>query len=226
MSPPEIRPEDVAKYLPPRTTRWRGNPDVELCDEIVPISSVLNDFFDAAVPSGVVGSWKTFCPFADEHADGGADKQFRIYDTNQGWCFEQHGRLTPSRLIAIQREWGRVRAARWLLDHYGLRKRLNYRERFGEIAMLVEQRSRSSGNVQELAMVLREELASDPAFADVEFAENVRQQWRDCLAALDVLVARGADAEQLRRWYDVARARLQAAVLTAVQHTGYSEDGE
>jgi hypothetical protein len=215
----DVRPEDLAKYPVRRRIVTAGNPDIVLCDEQVPIQDVLEKFCDTHVPKSLVGSWKTRCPFAAEHADGGMDPGFRVYGTSTAFCFVMHGKFTPSSLLAFVTGWSRTRSAYYLLDSYGLRKKRSWRERWGEVSAEVERRQReSAGDVQELAMLLQAEMAEDAEYSGHEFDPAVREAWESCLAALDRLAEMSASPEILRQWYHVARGRLKAAVLTEVQH--------
>lgn len=215
-----VRPEDLAKYPVRRRMVTAGNPDVVLADQEIPIQDVLEKWCDTHVPRHLTGSWKTRCPFAAEHPDGGMDPGFRVYGSNTAHCFVMHGHFTPSSLLAFVTGWSRTRAANYLLDTHGLRKRRTYRERYGDVLREVEERERDrSGDVQELAMALQGELGEDERYSAHEFDPAVREAWEHCLKALDELARRSAGPEILRQWYHVAKGRLQAAVLTEVQQS-------
>lgn len=122
------------KYRPAEP-QVKTNWFVEKANSEVRIEDVLNDHFtmDTPVPYDA-RSWKTSCPFRDEHLDGGLDKQFRVYsDTNTCHCFESHGTFDPVRLWMQGPGVGQrfVEAAISLLEAYGIDTHTKtYQERF------------------------------------------------------------------------------------------------
>lgn len=207
--------EMAAKYPVRRILTTTGHPDIETCDEKVPIFDVLRDYCGLNVPGY---RYKTRCPFAVEHEDP-TERCFQVYESNTAWCFAHNRRWTPSLLLAHVRHWSRVRAAQFLVDKAGLNRKIGYQERYGAVSAAIEQKKEDVGDVQELAMTLQAELERDEAYQAVEYEQAVRDEWVLLLLALDRLAAAGASSEQLRSWYEVAGNRLRAVTLTAVQHT-------
>lgn len=126
------------KYRPQAVARpvdyW-----VEMANSKVRIEDVINEYFnpDLPVPYDAT-AWKTSCPFQEEHADHGFEKQFRVYsETNSCYCFKMHGHMDPvtlwqSRLPGTTRR----QAAIDLLETYGIEtKTRHWRERFRETQM-------------------------------------------------------------------------------------------
>lgn len=93
---------------------------IDRANREVSIFDVLEDYFDLYLPRDGA-SFKSHCPFSNEHADGGMDKGFRTYPgSNSSMCFVQHGYMPPARLFALKYGESQVRAAKRLLGYYGL----------------------------------------------------------------------------------------------------------
>jgi len=132
------RPAGLDKYRPDVTARpvdyW-----VALANEKVRIEDVINQYFhpDLPVPYGST-SWKTSCPFQEEHEDAGFEKQFRVYaDTNSCYCFKMHGHMDPVYLWQTRLPGAsRRQAAIDLLETFGVEtKTKHWRERMLERKM-------------------------------------------------------------------------------------------
>ena len=211
----DLLAEAAAKYPVRRQLLTANNSDIILCDERVPILEVLRQYTQVNVPGY---RYKAHCPFAAEHPEESqTERCFQVYESNTAWCFVHNQRYTSSQLLGLVRGWGRMRAARYLLDKYRVAPRLSYLERNAELLGWMERRQQSAGDVQELAMTLASELAEDPQYSEHEFDPPVRQGWVDVLEALRQLVAGGADADVLRSWYATSKAYLKRVVLTTVQ---------
>jgi hypothetical protein len=185
-----------------RSRRRRKSP-IERANEIS-VFDVLFDFFGINHPrSG--RSYKGYCPFAFEHPDGGLDKQFRTYpETNTAYCFEMHGQLTPVNLIAYRKELTHRRAAEFLLDHYGLSKPKDYRERWQR---LIDARSTPSAvtNGQDLVEALTVFLKQHPAYERCQYDDGFLSTLNSCLEVLDQILERKPEEELIRAWYDIAK---------------------
>ena len=222
----EVRPEDLAQFPVRRPVVTARNPDIPLCDEKVPILEVLRKY--TGLDTGY--RTKSRCPFAAEHQEGSeTERCFQVYETNSGWCFQHRVSYTPTKLVSLVLGCSRTRAANILLDRYGLKRKLAFQERFGDVARWAEAQ-RPYGDVQELATMLSAELAANDVYAAVEFDDDVREEWDSCLTALDRLRKAGPDA--LRRWYAVCKTRLLAVAarrlteVTQSRYDGVEEDEE
>lgn len=92
---------------------------IEESDKRVAIAPMLG--FSAG-DSNFWGSMKAHCPFGYLHADGGADKNFRIYfAANTAYCFEEALYLTPSILYSRLHDVSRLAAAKILCDKHGIK---------------------------------------------------------------------------------------------------------
>lgn len=121
----------MKKYLPSTDSQptYRTHWLVELADTSVRIEEVLR-LFDVHIPEGA-GSWKAFCPFSEEHEDGGVDRALRVFsESNSCMCFALHGPMTPSQVWEIHTGKSRVQASEALLERFGIpTRRPTYQER-------------------------------------------------------------------------------------------------
>jgi hypothetical protein len=214
----EVRPEDLAQFPVRRPIRTARNPDIPKCDEEISIFDVLRVYCGLDVP-GI--HYKSRCPFAAEHAEGTeTERSFQVYENNTGWCFQHQQRFTPTVLVMFAVGCSRTRAANLLMERYKIERHKSFQTRYGDVSRWVESRQQATGDVQELVAALSADLADEPVYAAVEFEDEVRQVWDHCLAVLDQ-VAPKATVDTLRRWYEVARARLlETARLTEVSQHG------
>jgi hypothetical protein len=174
----------------------------------VSIIDVLQDDFSIHVPfdDKLDRSWKTSCPFAYEHSDGGLDKQYRVYaHTNTSFCFEMHGLLTPVRLIAYKYTYSPQRAATSILEHYGLLKPKDYRERYQEL-VLARTREDSALQTEYLVEALQSSVrAVNP---DAQFDVAFQATFAEALSTLDDLAQRRVSLDDISKWYSAARTAL------------------
>lgn len=180
---------------------------IERADTEVSIFDVLADFFGMRVPREG-RSFKSRCPFADEHPDGGRlDKGFRTYPgSNSSMCFVVHGYMGPVRLVQLRFGLRAVTAADKILDAYGLSRPRPWRDRLREAMVEAEQRAAAPGTgdpahaVEALHIALRKE----PAYVTRQFDDDVLHAMDVVLDRLDVVMATG-DPDAVRRWYDAAK---------------------
>lgn len=184
-------------------------------DEIS-IYVVLKDFLDLNIPVTPEGSsWKTYCPWRQEHADGGMDKGFRVYpDTNSAMCFPLHGYLTPTRLVATQYSERPLSAAERLLRHYGLLKEAPWWERFEEVVRSREQVVPTINPAYAIA-TLHSVLKSRTDYASLQYSSSVRNGMAQVLIDLDAAVEKARAnpyvAEQsLKQWLENSVTYLTA----------------
>lgn len=169
----------------------------------VRIARVLQDLHGIHAPDEG-SSFKTWCPFAFEHADP-LDKNFRIYpNQNRCYCFAAHGGMNVVRLVEMSRDLRPVQAAQWVLNRYGIPAGVGWRERFEE--MLKERETRESvGAAQNIVE------AFHVALGETAMTGNARRL-EERLEELDELLGRGAGEEEVRAWYVQARAELREAL--------------
>lgn len=192
----------------------KKTPAMKLIDRAnaVSIFDVLEDFFDIAHPrSG--GSFKGYCPFRWEHADGGLDKGWRTYPTtNSSHCFPMHGMLTPVRLVQLKFDLRATRAAERILDNYGLLRPKSWRERYGRLVIEREQKERAAGNPQHAVEALSLALKAVPGYESRQFDSDVIRGMEIVLERLDEAV-QSDDPEAVRKWYRKAKQGM-ARVIT------------
>lgn len=171
----------------------------------VSVFDVLEDFFDIRVPREGV-SFKSRCPFAFEHPDGGLDKGWRTYPgSNSSMCFVMHGRMGPVRLIQMRYGLRAVPAADKILDQYGLSRPKPWRERYTAVLIEVEQRDNRpvTGDPAHAAEALNMALRKEPLWTTRQFDNDVLNAMEIVLDRLDAVIESG-DPEAVRRWYDKA----------------------
>lgn len=216
-----LNPEDFARYGSNKPSVTPASL-IDKADELVDIRDIYTDMGYSA-PSGEYSSWKIFCPFGDEHADGGMDKNCRLYPTtNNIYCWDSHGYLTSTRLYSRWKGIPRKKAAQILLEERGLLKRYNYREHWNELVDYREaQKEQSTGSEAYAVQALQMALNTDPRYGAVEFSAPVREAWTVVLEVLDVLCSREQlTIDQIQRWLDKAKARIQKAVDDASRYGG------
>lgn len=172
----------------------------------VPIFDVLADYFDKYVPREGA-SYKSRCPFGDEHPDGGMDKGFRTYPgSNSSNCFVMHGRMDPVRLVQMQQGVKAVRAADMILSRYGLNEHKPWRVRMSELAVEVEQRQARSvmGDPAHVVEALNIALRKEPEYVHRQFDADVLAAMEVVLDRLD-RVMQTEDPERVREWYGKAK---------------------
>lgn len=183
----------------------------------VKITAVLNDHFDVVVPSDIAPgtSWKTMCPFAWEHGDGGMDKNYRVYgSSNSSYCFAMHGQMNPVRLFQLKLDIRPVEAAQRLLEAYGQASGRSWRERYSELVDARERASHSVGSTPYLVEALHLALSKHPRYFESQFTTSFAQALEAELERLDYLLVQLAQSGEtetdsaVRRWYQEARENL------------------
>lgn len=165
----------------------------------VSVFDVLHDYFDIDHPRDG-GSFKGYCPFGFEHADGGIEKQWRTYPaTNTSYCFAGHGSLTPVRLVQIKKDVRATDAATDILRRYGLFTPRHFRERYAELVREREERTRQLGSPAYLVEALRTAVGDG--------AENPEAMER-VLQRLDEVLAADPTEAAVREWFHWARREL------------------
>jgi len=173
----------------------------------VPIQSVLRDLFGLFIPAGLERSWKTACPFAFEHPDGGVERNMRIYASNSAYCFAMHGFLTPVRIVQIRSEVGQARAAKILADRYGLAKREPYWVRMTQLVRDHSTQIQSAGSPTHAAAALQSALSRVESYASRQFDPDVTQAMEEELEKLDDVLRRRQEGG-VREWFRKALTRM------------------
>lgn len=165
----------------------------------VPIQSVLRDLFGLHVPFDLDRSWKTNCPFAFEHPDGGIDKNFRVYPSNSAYCFAMHGGLNPVRIVMIQRDLPAKKAAQHLADRYGLIGQEPYWKKMQRLVLESENERAGGGSPQHAVEAMQSALARLEGFTARQYDEDVLAVIEDRLEKLDLVIRSGVDGA-VRSW--------------------------
>ena len=179
----------------------------------VSVFNVLEDFFDLYLPREGE-SYKSRCPFGDEHEDGGLDKGWRTYPaTNSSFCFPMHGFMPPVRLVSLKYSERPVKSAERILRHYDLLRPKHFRHRYNDL--LVEKERRESqqtiGNPQHAVEALNMALAQIPAYTRRQFDADVMGAMEAVLGALNEVIARN-DPDVLREWYRKSMSALTRVI--------------
>lgn len=177
---------------------------IEYVDARVRIAVLMKDFFQVYVPDTEdTKSWKTYCPFANEHPDGGIDKNFRVFvGTNSAYCWTMHGYMTPCSIMAIFWGTSRLKAAKKLADMNGLGKR-PWRELFAELAAESELYIAPSGEyvIEALKMYLN----TKPEYVENKYDPNTVKLVSAILNTLETLLSKKPNEEHLREWLTKAK---------------------
>lgn len=178
----------------------------------IDIFTVLKDFFNIDVPSEGE-SFKSYCPFGEEHPDQGRDKSWRTYPaTNSSYCFTEHGVLTPVRLVQLQREEWASASAEFLLRKYDLLKPKPWRERYALLMERREQSETSMGNPQHAVEALQMALQNVEGYPSRQFDADVREGMEKVLGALEKVFASETPDQTLREWFTRAKRFMTATV--------------
>lgn len=205
-----ITAQDRAKYAP-EIKPYRPPTLIDKANEAVDIREIYNKLPGMYAPWGEYASWKVNCPFNYEHADGGMDKNCRIYGGQHLFCFAMHGIITPVYLWARLNAMPSKRAAEELLEQRGLLRNLNYWEKWEQLTTAPQH---SSGSQNYAITALRKELQTDNEYAEHEYDESVRQAWVYALSTLDQLwVLSEGDVEYfaLEKWLNQSTKRIRSA---------------
>jgi hypothetical protein len=202
------------KYRRPRTSTdapWEA-PVVLLANREVSVIAVLNDYFRTHIPIDAEG-WKTYCPFAREHEDGGIDKQFRVYhSSNSGHCFALHGTLDPVRLWRQRRPYGSLTdAAQDLLDTYGVEyRRKPWRERWAELHEAPEE---TGIDAKAVVAAFTTWLNAQPDYLERQYDEDVLLSVNFVLSRVHGVCAQATTIGEVESW--LARAKTVVTTVCA-----------
>lgn len=145
------------------------------------------------------GNAKIHCPFGFYHADGGQSKSFRIYETNNCYCFACDESFRPVTLYARAKDISLDDAAEIIL------------EASGYIAPTPE--ARWADLVSETVQVNQDSLAEalklycqrvDPLWEVKQFDDKVAHKFRQCLELLPNV----RTVEQIRQWRAAANQAM------------------
>lgn len=190
------------------------DPFVTHINSKVNLSTVFKEYFSIYVPDlgDMRTSWKTRCPLGYAHADGGLDKNFRVYpSSNRAYCFEMHGTLTPCRLMSLH--WGisQKNAAKRLANEYGLGKQ-HWRKRLPDVLINLysEQAIGDKAAIRQALSIYVDSLNLSP---DKKYASKYLQLMPKIYASLDSLYESDPDEETIKKWLVKAKQILYTATL-------------
>lgn len=212
-----ITDADLAKYAPDRT-RTHKPTLIDKANEVVDIRDIYNEMQSGSLaPSGEYSSWKIWCPFGYEHADGGLDKNCRLYPPTHIYCWASHGVIRPTYLYARWKGMPQKKAAEELLKARGFLTERNFRAWWNELVDERDQKQHSRLGAQTFAIqALQQALATDSLYQQEEYSEPVRSAWVLVLAKLDLLWQKPeTDAIILNQWLTRSTARIKAAAQEA-----------
>lgn len=182
----------------------------------VSVFDILRDEFKMRVPNIDPGSsWKISCPFAFEHADGGMDKNCRVYGTGNLYCFAQHGQLTPVRIFQMKYDLSYRDAAMAVLEAYNLARPRPYWERFKDLLEARTGPSRGLGELQSVVDALHLATSQHPLYAERQYSPEFMAAMNHELRRLDAVVAQVPPSDLtsvISLWYSKAKASLWAAL--------------
>lgn len=198
-----ITDSDRAKYALP-VKKYGPKSLIEKADEAVDIRDIMKQM-KLWAPTGTFYSYKINCPFAYEHADGGLDKNCRLFGSTNIFCWAEHGYLTPTRLYARWKHIPQKRAAEILLDERGLLYK-GWRNWWNELLILREDRiSAQLGSQTDIISALHTVLENYPMYVEREFDTEVRLSWAKVLKALDLLwVHPNTNLDILQQWFNLS----------------------
>jgi hypothetical protein len=168
--------------------------------------TLLNDLHRLHVPIDAEG-WKTRCPYADEHDDGGVDRQFRVYaSTNSGHCFALHGTMDPVRLWRLKAYQPSLKdAARSLLDAYGIETRSKpYWERMADLRDPTPYRADPDVLVQTINVFL----SAHPNYEQHQYDKNVLHHVNSTLSQIVPLCAQATSIGEVEAWLLASKRSL------------------
>ena len=179
----------------------------------VSIHTILQDFFNLGVPeSGEGRSYKTRCPFAFEHGDGGISRSYRVYtSTNSSYCFDMHGSLAPVRLVAVRYDLGYRVSAMRILSKYNLLRPRPWWERYADLVKERETRTTDIGSPAFLVEALNSAMREHPMYVQRAYDDDVLAFVEKALEELEVLMAGHVSPDEVRAWY--RRVREQTLSL-------------
>jgi hypothetical protein len=164
--------------------------------EVGLVKFLSDEGFDVADP-GSGRSIKTHCPWRWLHADGGAEKAFRVYATNTAFCFAGCGFFTPTRAAAMLWDVSEQRAAKEMAARYGVS--------VGDVDAAVELMLRDVDvNRADLLDAMRR-------WVDVSFTGDDRDRARTalirCASVADVIET----ADDAATWWDKSQELIRTA---------------
>lgn len=174
---------------------------------------VLSHFFNLHYPP-TGSSWKGACPFQWQH--GTPVKNFRVYPSSRSsFCFEMHGWMNATKIIALRDDVDEVEAALTLLKFYDQPTGQHYTERFADLMEASNQRS--AGSPADAVSALQASLSRSNLYVDNEYTESVVDAMEVVLDRLDHVMQDyetddGVDASVLRQWLDESHATVIASI--------------
>lgn len=192
-----------------RDAPWH-DPLVVQANTEVSFVTLLNEHYKMHVPVDAEG-WKTRCPLATEHDDGGIDRQFRVYaSTNSGHCFALHGSMDPVRLWRLRSYHPTLKdAARSLLDAYGIESRAKpYWERMADL----REPTPFQADPDVLAQTINVYLSAHPDYEDRQYDVNVLHHVNSVLSQIAPLCEQAQEIGEVEEWLRASKSRLSQAL--------------
>lgn len=196
---------------PPRQLTWEQQV-IQKAKTEIRIEDVLQKYYDIDVPYEAV-SWKVRCPYAYEHADGGLDKQFRVYsDSNTGWCFEMHGRVDNLSLYRDQHPYlNYFDAAKSLLEDFDIDfHRKSYREVYEDIVS----EKRVDLRYQDIVDAMKLYVSAFPQYVEHEYDGEVVQRINDFNSVVKAKCSNHGSLEEIVQWYQQEKTNMKDFLLS------------
>lgn len=172
---------------------------IELANEHVGITSVLERMGISTPETSSGVSWKSHCPFESYyHIDGGRAKSLRVYfDSNTAFCFAGCGYLTPVKLFSLKTGLAQLDAAEILLSQNGYELPSFEDELEG---LLKIKPGVSKAALREALQTFCARLAGD-SWRSVQFDDYVLVGLSNCLTILDKI----DDELKARNWLELSK---------------------
>ena len=204
------------RYLPSvETAQTERSALIERANSMGSALRILNDELGCGIPeeSGSK-SWKFRCPYGDEHADGGVDKNCRFYwESDRAYCFADHGVLDFVGLRSLM--WGVsmfAAARRIVQSQEALEARKPWWERVPDIRArmrTVEQPKPMSTDHAKAALYTA--LRAVPGYIESQYRPEIREAVAASLEALDP----SWTFDLTLQWLDQTVALVQSRLVAA-----------
>lgn len=175
------------------------------------IEEILNVYFGYNIPYEA-RSWKTRCPLAAEHEDGGLDKQFRIYsESNTAYCFESHGRFDLLRLWQMHTHISKKQdAVIDLLEVFEVPYRdVPYQEKFVQI-----KEKRLNVSVESVVASMNLFLFSLPRYSELQYSPEMLSGMEDFLSQIKDVCEKAKRFEEVNEWFQQQKVRLETLLAS------------
>lgn len=197
------------RYLPAvETAQTEAAALIERANACGSALRILNDDFGLGIPEiGDTKSWKIRCPYSNEHADGGIDKNTRFYwDADRAYCFADHGILDYVALRSMQWSMGSIATAKAILRrHEAEVARKPWWERVEDIRQRVGTDTTPPMRTQYAQAALTASLRDLEGYSEAQYRPAVREAVQTVLEALDP----SWDFEHTLLWVEAGTKHVQ-----------------